>query len=71
MGKFRNLGQAKETSASLDCVNGPKKLVYQVRGKSIFQFRQPVFQFLELFAHFHQEILKDFVFWIHRRVMGI
>ena len=49
-------------------MNGPKKLVDDLKGIALFQLGQAFFQLLKLFPHFHEEILKDFVFWIHKGV---
>ena len=63
--KLGYLGESKKTATPLNRVNGPKEFIHHILGKSIFQFRQTILQFFQLFPHFHEEILKDFVFRIH------
>ena len=47
-----------------------KELVDDIGGEALLQLGQTLLEFLKLFPHFHEEILKDFVFGIHQRVLG-
>ena len=60
--KLGYLGQSKEATPALDGMNSPEKLVHDLGGIALFQLGQAFLQFLKLFPHFHEEILKYFVF---------
>ena len=65
MRKLGYLGQSKEATPALDGMNSTEKLIHDLGGIALFQLGQAFLQFLKLFPHFHEEILKDFVFRIH------